>query len=583
MNLISLERQSSGRNRWTISLCAVALAWFLLLLLTRPVSYVDTFDYARHVIDQSHHLFKPHQSPFWDFGHVLWRPLGFAVWTPLAGSLRAFLPDDILAAGSVLMGLSIVTGLAGAIFLYLLLARTTGKAELAAAVTVAYLATHALLFYTPTGMAYIAGISCQIAALYFFDRFTSRGHLDALHGALAGLLLGLSVVIWFPYVLSVPGIICYALLIPEKSSTGVVSPDVRHRIPATLGFAAGTAGLLLAVYVPVMIWCGFTHPSAIAEWIARSRYDKAPINGLVRMVVAIPRALFVLDRGTNEWKRMLFQHHSVSPVLLIKTGIWKLALVYAMFALLAVRLWGSLRGRRLLVCLLVLALPVAVFAAFLFEAGPPERYLALFPLLFIGFAWMLAERRSGRIERGIVLAFFGCMLVTNVAALARFRSDSVLDSGRNRLQALQPVLSTKDCILVLSLQDETIEFVYAHPYSQLSRDRYLLTPAVPWGTIHVRQWREQLAGHIQNVWKHDGRIWISRRLFAPRPNPAWNWVEGDDPRVSWAEVRTFFCSLDLGTSVGGADGFSELARTPKNEAMMAELTGPITSARIQTP
>src|SRR5579883_2742600 len=190
---------------------------------------------------------------------------------------------------------------------------------------------------------------------------------------------------------------------------------------------------------------------------------------------------------------------------------------------------------------------------------------------------------AGTLERGIVLAFFGCMLVTNVAALARFRSDSVLDSGRNRLQALQPVLSTKDCILVLSLQDETIEFVYAHPYSQLSRDRYLLTPAVPWGTIHVRQWREQLAGHIQNVWKHDGRIWISRRLFAPRPNPAWNWVEGDDPRVSWAEVRTFFCSLDLGTSVGGADGFSELARTPKNEAMMAELTGPITSARIQTP
>ncbi|HEY7212348.1 MAG TPA: hypothetical protein VH477_18885 [Bryobacteraceae bacterium] len=575
MNFVPIEKRTRAAPGAGAALCAVIAASILLLLLIRPIGYVDTFDYAKHVVDESHHLLKPQQNPFWEFGHVLGRPLGYVLWSPLRGVLRTLCQgDDILAAGSVLIGISIAAGFLGAIFLFLLLTRLTRNTTIAAIVSVAYLSTHALLFYTETGMAYVPGISCQIAALYYLQRFIDEGRFSAVRGALAGLFLGLSLVLWFPYVLSVPGILCYALLIPETVPGGALTCDFRQRMPGLAGMAAGTIMPLLLVYLPVMIFCGFTHASAIAQWIARSRYDKRPINGLLRMAGSIPRAFLALNQGNTEWKRILFEHRRFTAGVLIKTGVWKLLLVYGMFALLVAQLWRSMWGRRLLLCLAAAAIPVVIFAAFLFEAGPPERYMALFPLLFLGFAWIMADRQASALVRLALAAFFASMLLTNMPALFRFRSEAGFESARARLAALNPILTSNDRILIFSLQDTVMGFVQAHPFDLLSRDRYLMIPAVPWGTIHVRQWRQQVAERTLSVWQRNGNIWISQRLLYERPDPAWGWVAGDDPRVSWEEVPAFFHSLDLVSPRGGDDGFSEIARTAKNEAHLTALALP---------
>jgi hypothetical protein len=57
-------------------------------------------------------------------------------------------------------------------------------------------------------MAYVAGITCQIAAIYFLQVRLSDDQFTMPYGARVGLLLGLSVVICFPYVLSLAGIFC---------------------------------------------------------------------------------------------------------------------------------------------------------------------------------------------------------------------------------------------------------------------------------------------------------------------------------------------------------------------------------------
>src|SRR5262249_1855457 len=60
---------------------------------------------------------------------------------------------------------------------------------------------------------------------------------------------------------------------------------------------------------------------------------------------------------------------------------------------------------------------------------------------------------------------------------------------------------------------------------------------------------------VRWAWDSGGDVWLSRRLLAEAPPPEGAWVEGDDARVSWAEIRRFFSNLDVGQAVGGEDGF----------------------------
>jgi hypothetical protein len=69
-------------------------------------------------------------------------------------------------------------------------------------------------------------------------------------------------------------------------------------------------------------------------------------------------------------------------------------------------------------------------------------------------------------------------------------------------------------------------------------------------------------------------VFVSRRVFAQRPRPEWDWVEGADTRVSWAHVYEFFAQLETGQAVGGEDGFVLLPRTPKNEQFLTQVAAP---------
>ena len=66
-------------------------------------------------------------------------------------------------------------------------------------------------------------------------------------------------------------------------------------------------------------------------------------------------------------------------------------------------------------------------------------------------------------------------------------------------------------------------------------------------------------------------MWIRKRVLAARPRPEWNWVEGADPRLSWAGIHTFFSRLDVGQSIGDDDGFALLLSSPNNRALFIRL------------
>ena len=53
------------------------LTYFVLLLLTRTVDQGDTSVYADSLVG----AIRGTRGSLWEFGHALWRPLAFSVWS----------------------------------------------------------------------------------------------------------------------------------------------------------------------------------------------------------------------------------------------------------------------------------------------------------------------------------------------------------------------------------------------------------------------------------------------------------------------------------------------------------------------
>ncbi len=59
---------------------AIVLLCAALLALTEPRFYADTANYALHIVQHASRNSPPGRDPVWDFGHVLWKPLGYILW-----------------------------------------------------------------------------------------------------------------------------------------------------------------------------------------------------------------------------------------------------------------------------------------------------------------------------------------------------------------------------------------------------------------------------------------------------------------------------------------------------------------------
>ena len=67
-------------------------------------------------------------------------------------------------------------------------------------------------------------------------------------------------------------------------------------------------------------------------------------------------------------------------------------------------------------------------------------------------------------------------------------------------------------------------------------------------------------------------MWLPMRFLRAQPMPEWNWVEGDDKRVSWTDLPTFFSQFETGAAVGGEDGFLLLLDSPKDREILSSLS-----------
>jgi hypothetical protein len=574
--------QTGARRERLCADAATLVIYALVTWLTDAYFMGDTPGYVAAIRAYEHGGAYIWDNPFWEFGHLLWRPAGYVAFHLLRPLTSLFIgADERLQVTLALMWVNWVAGLACVLLLRRVLARASRRAWIVALATLTFGASHAFLDYAQTGCAYVPGLALLLLGVHLLMR-DAGDSADALGNSInsrrnttsalvAGASLAGAVCLWFPYVLVVPA----ALASPLFLGGGVDRrSSLKCALRATL--ACGVVGAL--AYGAVLAHLGIHDAAGLKEWMAAAGHGYNR-TGLSRMIFGLARSFIYMGHDGILFKRYLL-HDPYSPVSLwhlFGASLWQLALFYLTAAALVLQLLAAREGRRTLLWIALACAPVFVFALFIFEGGMPERYLPLFPFVFVGLARALdaegddGARASAPFFKYVVFCFAVVIVVSNVRAMSKQTLRRNQDAVAARLADLPARLKPHSLIATVHLQDELSEFYFSYPFNPINgRGQLEVYNVLEPGAARIATWRTDFAQKVQTTWAAGGDVWLSRRFLAARPLPEWNWVEGDERRVTWGDLPNFFSRFDAGDSVGGEDGFVLLARTPRNEALISD-------------
>lgn len=532
----------------------VILAWFLLLVLTRSLFAGDTAWFVDDILGFLHRdpAVWAHMA---DFGHIAWRPVG---WLLSAAVLHIFAlpyPEVVVIAG-VLEAVNIAATLVCAVALTTWGLRVTGSPFAAGAAAICFLWTTTILDASRSGSPWIPGLAFLLLAC------ATASSSRALW--ISGLLAGISVLFWMPYFLTVPAVLAVRLLSPG-------GPKGKAAIRPALRFVGAAALVVVAGYAVAAAARGVNSWGALAGWIREASHGDVR-NGLVaRFFFGLPRS--ILDFADEGIMLKRFVYHDPYSVVnladIARLGLLKLAPFYAAALLVLVSVYRSVRGRYLALVLLVAAIPNLALAL-AFDSSSMERYLALFPFLFLCLAWFLRE--ANRTSVLIVCAFCALLMINNLRDLSAGHVKAILGAEAGRTAALAAYTKPADLVYVLNAQDAIVRVRYADPFDLNARRLPGLAGIQPFlgrpGT-----WRERVRSAVLAAWQQHADVWVTVRVRAARPEASWNWAEGSVPGISWQSIQTAFEHLQFGGVIGGRDGFALLPPTEGNREALQALAG----------
>ena len=534
---------------------AVTLTCVLTLVITRSTFFGDTRFYE---IDIASYLVG--RTPFadlLDFGHLIWRPLG---------ALLAFHRDaeyeiTLVRVHVALLSLNLFASLACTWTLWALL-RLTKKvtAGLSILVVAAFVSTNGFVNLSRSGSPWLPGLACVMLACCFTlvaERRHRAGERVTSYWIAASLTTTLAVLLWVPYVLTVLPIISAGLL--DRPDT----PSWKTVRRAAIRVLPGAVLLVAIAYVWAICARHISSGPELLAWIRHAEHGEARGTSIMRFFFGFPRSFFIMGDAGIVWKQFLFHDPFARGTLLdvAAAGTWILALFYGT---LAVGGWFFLRDRDFRGTAFWAAVGVVptIALAVLFEAGSVERYLALYPMVFVVIGLLLSSARTQRPLRLLLVVLLVVQMSNNLYANFRPRIDRESAALLQRIAPLEnrPGGAT---VYVVNLNDK-LSALYDGPEYATRSDLPQVTLLVPVLYPDIPKWRAIFAKSAEDRWAAGGEVWISRRAWAAQPLPQWHWVENDDPRIHWADIHNFAIHLDTDAEAGGDDGFLRVANTLAN-------------------
>jgi hypothetical protein len=566
-------RKKSLRNTLVVLLIFYFSAW----LYTGAHFMADTNVYTQAVLRYQHgeatvDYRLSTSNPFWDFGHLLWRPLGwlgFVVSKPIVGIFgQRGEPAEVL---TTLISINFLAALSGVVLFFLLAARMLAGTWPALLATIAFCTADAFLDYAHSGNAYVVGLACLVGGMYL-SSFKQSENLFPGQSILAGVMYALAVLFWLPYVFVLPAAIALPLMM-ERFDQG------RLRFARKTLLACAVVGLI--AYFSAMAAVGIRNIADFRAWALASGHGQIQPGGwraLARLGFSLPRSFINMDND-GMWLKRYMLHDPYAPVRLFdlfRLSWWKLALFYASLCAICLELLRARKGRLVLSGLFLALVPIVVFAIFIFEAGSIERYLPLFPFLFLALGYVLDSDKASGLIKGLLIAFLICTLTVNIAAMSRTTLAGQRASAMARIHDLIPLLKPNSLLIAINEQDNLAQFRQNFPLDPVNLDAQWQTyDLLEINTARLATWQQDFAKRAVGTWRRGGSVWLPARLLQARPSPNWGWVEGDDKRVSWNGVHSFFARFNTGPAIG-EDGFVEFEDNLTNREILAavsQLTG----------
>lgn len=552
-----------SKARKTVLACAILIAAFLFLLLwSQPEYGSDPITYANDALAFVRHPGLAQTRVVLEFGHLLWRPVAVAgaILTPQwLVNLTGIGWDLIPLAWLVAVGVAFA--FVALLFVYRTARALSGSEMAGVIVSVVFLLSNPFAIYLRSGYPYLAGAAMQILAVSLIVRAPKAWPLW-LRGLTIGCALAASACLWAPYVVSVPGLIIFALV-----WNGDRPLRERMRLSAHAGiWSACTAAVVFGAAVLLNRFSSFDQ---ISQWVQSSSHAWAQTHRLVRLATGLPRSLISIQDQAVLLKRLYF-HDPYAPVTLMHAFLavaWKpLLFALAMCGL----IWALARtrdGRRLLAALICCWLPLIVFAVAVFEPGSISRFLPGYAVLFACVGYVAGRFRWKDPASALLTIFLAAAVVVNGISVSPAMAEVRQQNAVVRLAAFQKVWRPHSFAVLLSYRDGICGYLYVHPFRHLGRQLHFQVSIEP-GTAREHHFRQQFSNAVIEAWKQGGDVWISRRLVAPRPLPRWGWVEGDVPGVGWKDLSGYYRQFQTDDTIGGTDGFLRLAQTPDNESLI---------------
>ena len=373
MTSLKNTNSASALNRWLRENGLGVLIYVMATVLTNAHFMADTVGYVESMVSYNENRY----DKFWEFGHVLWRPLGWVLMRAAFPVTHLFVGKDLLLNGTlVLLAVSWVAGLASVLLLAAILKRFGLRRWIINVTVIAFIFSHGFLNYAQAGAPYMLSVSLLLLALYLLLRNEKGGELAPRDAVIAGMVIAGMVTVWFPFVMAVPAVLCAPLLF---------SPPTARRL-GLLALCALVGGALVSgTYVAVATGgVGVHSVGGFRGWMQQTTAQSAQDRGLARTVFGFARSLIFMGNDGMRFKRYLVRDpfNPVSKLDLLRLSIWKLVLFYMFLGSILLNLLRSGEGRRVLVLLALNAALVVGLAVF-WQGGDVERYLALYPILFL--------------------------------------------------------------------------------------------------------------------------------------------------------------------------------------------------------
>src|ERR1700674_4181081 len=197
------KRQHSLRDHaW------LAAALVLIFCFTRGYYLGDTAVYMTDAAQYFGRTPAGAGNLLWEFGHLLWRPLGWAwleISSPAGAHLTTWGPS--ISVGFFFIGINLICAAATVFLWHSFALEIVFSRAVAFLVALGFACAGSFLSYAHSGSSYVPGLFCVTLAIWVLRRSGRSGAVGGPALAASAALTALAALLWFPWVLAAPGVL----------------------------------------------------------------------------------------------------------------------------------------------------------------------------------------------------------------------------------------------------------------------------------------------------------------------------------------------------------------------------------------